>query len=86
MILDWIVDRGWATWLLIVGGAAIFVCAVVLIANATEKHYDRAGCHSFADRTGRETRFVEYTYWSWDCLTPSEDGKWISVDNLRDFT
>jgi len=70
---------------------AVLMVAVILfgvvgftVRNITI-HYDRAACGAFADKTSRETKFVSYTYWSWDCLTPSGDGKWISTANLREF-
>ncbi len=47
---------------------------------------DSGSCQQFGVNSNRETRFVRYNYFSWDCLTPSKDGKWISAYNLRDIT
>ena len=65
--------------LLLVGG-------IMFIGRNVSHHYDKAACHSFAQRTGRTVKFADYTYWSWDCLTPSTDGKWISIDRLWEET
>ena len=43
----------------------------------------RTSCAVFSKESGRETKFVDYTYWQRDCLTPQDNGKWISVFNLR---
>jgi hypothetical protein len=74
---------------LFVGGGLIGIIALIgavmaLVVVPIGKHYDKAACHTFGDRSNREVRFVTYTYWSWDCLTPTVDGKWISTSRLRD--
>lgn len=45
---------------------------------------DKTSCEIFADQSGRETKFVDYNWGSWDCLTPQSDGKWISTSMLRE--
>jgi hypothetical protein len=70
---------------IVIGGAVLAFCLIMLGTRQVTIHYDRAACHSFATQTERQTKFVTYTYWSWDCLTPTGDGKWISTDNLREF-
>jgi hypothetical protein len=80
---------GWAIAFILTGiviAIVLFVLICVLISNQVSKHYDKASCHTYAQTTGRQTRFVTYTFWSWDCLTPAADGKWISTDALRDLT
>lgn len=81
--------EGWA-FATIVTGVVAAVCvialAVAVVANRISKHYDKAACHSYSTNTGRQVRFVTYTFWSWDCLTPAADGKWIPTSNLRDLT
>jgi len=54
-----------------------------LVSNTWERGQDRQACAVFAEASNRETKFVEYTHWSWDCLTPQSDGLWISAYNLR---
>jgi len=71
--------------------AIVFVifCAIVVViflgANSWARHIDKENCHGFGVASGRETKFVDYTFWSWDCLTPTTDGKKIPVKNLREI-
>jgi hypothetical protein len=60
---------------------------ILLIGGAcrTGRYFDKRSCYSFGQQSGRETKFVDYTFFSWDCLTPTTDNKWISIDNLRDI-
>lgn len=53
---------------------------------ALSKTNDYHTCISFGKETNREVRFVNYTFFRWDCLTPAKDGKWISTKGLRDIT
>lgn len=62
------------------------VLGAVLGINNWARSVERDTCYSFASQSNREVKFVSYTQWSWDCLTPSKDGKWISVEMLRDIT
>lgn len=70
--------------------AALLVAVVLvvggigLVARQVTHHYDASNCRRFGQETSREVRFVEYTFWSWDCLTPSGAGQWISIDALRE--
>ncbi len=66
-------------------GLIVLIFGIVLVVNRTTHHYDKINCHRFAVNTNRETKFVDYTFWRWDCLTPSGDGKWIPTDQLRDI-
>lgn len=52
--------------------------------NEWEKSQMREACAVFEDESGRDTKFVEYTHWRFDCLTPTDGGEWISTFNLRD--
>jgi hypothetical protein len=40
---------------------------------------DQQACRVFQEETGHETRFVNYNFWTWDCLTPGFNGKWVSI-------
>ena len=63
----------------------IAVIALIIIAVVSfAKGVDRNACTKFAEQSNRETKFVDYSFWYWDCLTPTKDGKWISTYNLRD--
>lgn len=60
---------------------AIFLAIVVSISSLVDSNT----CNQFGSRSNREVKFQRYNYLSWDCLTPSQDGKWISTDALRDM-
>ena len=63
--------------------ALIFVIMAPMITIG--RHYNRVECQNFSKNSNREVRFVIYSTFSWDCITPTENGKWISTDNLREF-
>ena len=74
---------------MVVSGVALFIATliggVIVGSTAYSKQQDRIACRVFSEQSSRETRFVIYNYWKWDCLTPSGDGKWISTTALRQF-
>ncbi len=39
-------------------------------------------CSVFQQQSGFNTKYVEYTYFNFDCLAEQTDGKWISTDNI----
>lgn len=71
-------------WFIVIAFIGV-LAALPFGARQLSHHYDAAGCHRFGTESSREVRFVDYTFWSWDCLTPTSDGKWIPTDQLRDF-
>ena len=46
------------------------------------KNQTRQSCLSFSYQSGYETKYVEYTYFRFDCLAKQSDGKWISTENI----
>lgn len=73
--------------MLVVAGCLIaFLAALMTGIRYAQHYYDHKNCTAFSVNTGRETKFVDYTWWSWDCLTPTKDGKYIPIDQLRDLT
>jgi hypothetical protein len=86
----WWIDGG------IDGNAWLFAAGMVVAVGALSlgifgliisvgRHYNRVECRTFAQTTNRETRFVLYSTFRWDCLTPDGNGKWIPTKNLREF-
>ena len=65
---------------IIIVGAIL--CCMCLGTNAFQKSQKKQACEVFERESNRETKFVEYTYWQRDCLTPQGD-VWISAYNLR---
>lgn len=77
-------DFGWFL-AVVVGGMALFMGGVLLTIRYVSHHYDTVRCDQWALATNRPTKFVDYHFWSWDCLTPDENGKWIPTDRVRDI-
>ncbi len=78
-------DSFWGVLAVVLGGAVLVFGAIMFGGRTITRHYDSIECRSFGQQSGREVKFVDYNYWSWGCLTPTTDGKWIDVDNLREF-
>lgn len=80
-------DYGNFGWILgdLLSGLAILVFGLVLLIVPISKHVDRNNCHKFATNTGRTTKFVSYNWFQWDCLTNTATGRWIPIDQLREF-
>lgn len=59
---------------------------LTLAGNAGDRHLVRESCAAFGRESGREVRYVDYTFWTRDCLCQAKDGKWISTSLLREVT
>lgn len=79
-----------AEFVVFIGAMLLFLFVLVggifLVSRQVSHHIDHTNCVAYAQRTGRETRFVDYSFFKWDCLTPSQDGKWLPTDQLRELT
>jgi hypothetical protein len=75
-------------WVIVFIGLVFIVLlgSIFTGANAVTKHFTKVNCVAFSRETGRETRYAEYTYWSFDCLAKTNDGKWLPKDQLREVT
>lgn len=72
---------GWFLSLFIVVALGLFILGIRQLSH----HYDTTACNRFGEESNREVRLVDYSFWQWDCLTPSSDGKWIPTEQLRDI-
>lgn len=82
--IDWML--GWLVPVVVavVGFAVLF--GGLLVGVREIGHYlDQRTCAAFGVQANRTVKFSDYTYWTWECLTPAKNGKWISTDRLRDF-
>lgn len=68
----------------IVVAVALIVGSLSLGARFVSHHYDVKRCDRWGQETGRETRFADYHFWSWQCLTRSQDGRWVPIDKVWD--
>lgn len=57
-----------------------FVGAVAVGTRQFAHHYDVNDCRAFAAASGYETKFVDYSKLTWDCLVLTETGKWVRKD------
>lgn len=59
-----------------------FVIAVMiyLIIRQVDHHYEKNTCDNRGRVTGFDTKFVDYNFWSYDCLAKRSDGKWVAFD------
>ena len=62
----------------------LFMSAVMIPTVFIKRHYAQINCSQFSLQSNREVKFVNYSFWKWECLTPTKNEKWISVDSLRD--
>lgn len=67
----------------LVVGSLLFLGIILLAGTAFNKSQIQAACRVFGTESNYETKYVEYTYWSVDCLAQLEDGQWISAFNLK---
>lgn len=64
---------------------ALATCIVVFFAGLTviirqfDHHYTVNDCRKFAESSNYETKFVDYSFWTWDCLVKSGD-RWVPMD------
>lgn len=63
---------------------AVIIAGLLFAIRGFGHHIDERTCSAFSIQTGREAKFVDYSWLSWDCLTPASDGKWVSTDALRE--
>ena len=77
------------SWLFISFLAAVFaVIAAVIFASvwtiaAFDAPYQSRQCSRYADNTGREVQFRQFSHWSYDCFVRLEDGTWVTKDQIR---
>lgn len=73
---------GW--WIL-----GLFVAVPILIAallfgtiRQIDHHYQQKYCEPRLSSYGREGKFVDYNYWSYDCLAKTSDGSYVPINSL----
>lgn len=66
----------------LIGCVFMLLCAV----RQFDRHYAANYCQTFSVQTGRTTKFAQYNFWQYECLTLAKDGKWLPIANLRNLT
>lgn len=62
---------------------AAFISGLLAVLNISCRAFHRHECAGFAAETGREARFVDYGWGSYECLVMAPDGKWVPSTALR---
>jgi hypothetical protein len=47
------------------------------------RNFSEDNCKDYAVESNFETKFVDYSYFSWDCLAKTDDGKWVPKSNIQ---
>jgi len=69
----------------LLAGLLLVVCTTYVGTRMVDHHYTTITCSQFAAQTGRETKMADYTFWNYDCLTRTENGKWLPASQLREI-
>lgn len=64
---------------LLVFGAMLFIFSVAQMVRV----YERWECEQFGKETGRQVKFYEPSWLSWECMCLGADGKWIPTKQIR---
>lgn len=57
------------------------ICVAIAIITPASRGHAETVCARMAVQLERDTRFVTYGAFDWDCITPSGDG-WVSIDRV----
>ena len=71
--------------LCVVLAIVLFIGAMTLTVRQVAHHYAQNSCRTYEVQTHRETRFADWNFWDWSCLTKTADGRWIPIGQLREF-
>jgi hypothetical protein len=64
------------------GVAATIALSVSGIVHAVNVNREPRLCHNWGEKTGTETRWIQNSYWDWDCYV-QVDGRWIPRGQVR---
>lgn len=79
---DGVLNPSWTIALTTMAGV-VAIALLIPLACRFQHHIDSAGCAKFTAATGHTVKFIDYTFWSWDCLVQTPNGKWIPLEGLR---
>jgi hypothetical protein len=71
-------------WTFVVGGLAflLFFSCLMLGINQAGRDLEVESCRNWGLTNSRPTKFVSYSWWSYNCATPDGKGHWIPVDQV----
>jgi hypothetical protein len=81
------IDRHWdgLFFASIVLAFILFFSSIFLVIRQIDRHMTVQSCKHWATTHGRPTKFAQYNWWDWECLTPNPSipGEWIGTGQLR---
>lgn len=63
-------------------GILIGIVLLFVLIIGWDKNQTRISCQNFGEISKRETKYVEYTYWNYACITPDKNGQWLDTKNI----
>lgn len=72
----------WLSLTALVGGS---ITGIVFGANQISRQVSVESCHNWGLTNDRQTKWASYNLFSYDCLTKSYDGKWVSTQYPQQF-
>lgn len=61
---------------------AFIIGAILLGIRQVDHRFTVANCPKRAQAYNRETKFVEYNFWSYECLVKAKDGTYVNVNKM----
>jgi hypothetical protein len=71
----------WIVVTFLIGGVILFGGGSFIIVGYAGS-LESKSCPKRGIALERETRFVRYNHWDWDCLVQSTNGKWIPLTEV----
>lgn len=68
---------------LIFGGIVAGVIVLGVAVRGFDHWATQRSCPERGEAMGMESKFVDYTFWSYECLVQLDDGRWVGVDKVR---
>lgn len=78
-------DEDWITILAGFLGSMFALLLVFTAGRMIDHHLEVNKCNGFGHQTNREVKWADYSFWNYECLTPTKDGKWIPTDKIREY-
>jgi hypothetical protein len=60
----------------------IMLSGIFVGVRQLDHHYAVPNCRKQSVAYQRETKFVDYNYWSYECLVKTNNGTYVNINNL----
>lgn len=74
---------GWI-FAIVAGIVGALILVLILTITQIDRHLVATKCEKRAEILNRETRFVSYTFFDYECLVRNDDGSYVSEEHLTD--